>query len=141
MGIFGALLRYLIELLAPSIAFPVGTLTINIVACFALEVTYNYLGRRMHLPKNLISAMGVGMLGAFGTLSAFSRESIAMIMQGSYGIALAYIAATVIGCFASAVAGHYVCRLLSARRMEKMLAKRNARKTLRDEQAGEHHGI
>jgi CrcB protein len=131
MGIIGALLRALIEMAFPSAGFPAGTLIINITACFALEVVYNHLGRRIHLPKNLISAMGVGMLGAFGTLSAFSRESLALMMGGRYGLALGYIAASMFGCFLAALTGHYVCRWLAQRRMERMLRQRAARRAQR----------
>ena len=132
MGIVGAIVRAALEWIFPAVGFPVATYFINIAGCFALEITYNYIGRRMHLPKHLVSAMGVGFLGAFTTMSTFCSETVALASAGSYGIAAAYLAATAIGCFAAALAGHYVCRWLSARRMRKLLAQRALRKGERE---------
>ena len=46
----------------------------------------------------LLATFLVGLLGGFTTYSAFSIETINMIMSGFYGRASAYVAATVAVC-------------------------------------------
>jgi CrcB protein len=127
LGFIGAALRYAIGLIMPASSFPAGTLTVNLIGCFLLEITYNYLGRRLHLPKELIGAIGVGLLGAFTTMSSFSRESMQLILQGDFLSASIYIAASFVGCFMAAVCGHLCCRVLARKRLDRILAQRKAR--------------
>lgn len=128
MGFVGALARYALQLAFPGSDFPLGTFLVNIIGCFLLEITYNYLGRRMHLPKALVSGMGVGLLGAFTTLSAFTANTMTLMLDGAYLVAAANVTATLLGCFAATLAGHYVCRMLAARRMRMLLLQRAAKR-------------
>lgn len=78
MGFIGASLRYLLECALPANGgFPAATLVINIFGCFVLELVNQYVGRRMHLPGALVKSLGVGLVGAFTTISAFSTECLA----------------------------------------------------------------
>ncbi len=127
MGCIGAALRYALEAALPANGgFPAATLIINIFGCFVLELVNSYIGRRMHLPGPLVKSLGVGLVGAFTTISAFSTECLTFIQSGEYGIWAAYIAATVVTTFLAALAGHGVCRLLDARRMKRIKARREA---------------
>lgn len=77
MGFLGASLRYLLELALPSQGgFPYATLIVNIFGCFTLEIINQYVGRRLHLPGPLVKSLGIGLVGAFTTLSAFSTECL-----------------------------------------------------------------
>lgn len=127
MGFIGAIARYGLQIAFPSADFPFGTFFINLFGCFLLEITYNYLGRRMHLPRTLINGIGVGLLGAFTTLSAFSVDTIRLATEGAYLIAATNVIVTSLCCFASALAGHYVCRILAAKRMRRLLNERAAK--------------
>ena len=74
MGFLGASLRYLLELAFPSQGgFPYATLIVNIFGCFTLEIINQYVGRRLHLPGPLVKSLGIGLVGAFTTLSAFNH--------------------------------------------------------------------
>ena len=91
----------------------------NIFGCFTLEIINQYVGRRTQLPAPLVKSMGVGLVGAFTTISAFSTESLAFLQAGRYGIFAAYMAATIATTFIAALAGHRASRALEAHRARK----------------------
>ena len=123
MGFVGAILRYLLELAFAGAAFPFGTLLINVLGCFALVVVNGFVGRRLHVGSGLVRAMGVGLLGAFTTLSAFTAETIEMLVTGRFGVAAGYIGVTFILCFVAALAGSAADDALAKRRMAKLVAR------------------
>ena len=120
MGFLGASLRYALEMALPAQGgFPAATLIVNIFGCFTLEIINQYVGRRTQLPAPLVKSMGVGLVGAFTTISAFSTESLAFLQAGRYGIFAAYVAATIATTFIAALAGHRASRALEAHRARK----------------------
>ena len=82
MGAIGATLRYLIELAIPTETFPVGTLLINLIGCYIIYIVYQWFDRRVHIPHSIARGIGVGLVGAFTTLSAFCTESLALLQTG-----------------------------------------------------------
>lgn len=91
MGFIGASLRYLLECALPANGgFPAATLVINIFGCFVLELVNQYVGRRMHLPGALVKSLGVGLVGAFTTISAFSTECLAFLQAGEEPVGSLY---------------------------------------------------
>ena len=54
--------------------------------------------------------LATGFLGGFTTYSAFSEETFAFLQSGAWGVAVAYAAATVIGCLAACLAGQGAAR-------------------------------
>ena len=127
MGCIGAALRYALEAALPAQGgFPAATLIINIFGCFVLELINSYIGRRMHLPGPLVKSLGVGLVGAFTTIAAFSTECLAFLRAGEYAMWAGYVDTTIATTFLAALAGHGVCRLLDARRMKRMEARREA---------------
>ena len=127
MGCIGAALRYALEAALPANGgFPAATLIINIFGCFVLELINSYIGRRMHLPGPLVKSLGVGLVGAFTTIAAFSTECLAFLQAGEYSLWAGYVGMTIATTFLAALAGHGVCRLLDARRMKRMEARREA---------------
>lgn len=127
MGFIGATLRYLLEIALPSQgSFPFATLVINIFGCFVLELINQYVGRRMHLPAPLVKSLGVGLVGAFTTLSAFSTECLGFLHAGRFGLAALYIGITVATTFLATLAGHGACRALERRRFLRATRRRAA---------------
>ena len=127
MGFIGASLRYLLECSLPANGgFPAATLVINIFGCFVLELVNQYVGRRMHLPGALVKSLGVGLVGAFTTISAFSTECLAFLQAGEVGLWAAYIVATLTTTFLASLAGHAACRGLDARRLAHIEQRRKA---------------
>lgn len=129
MGFIGASLRYALELVLPANGgFPFATLAVNIFGCFVLELVNRYIGRRMHLPAPLVKSLGVGLIGAFTTLSAFSGECLSFIREGEIALAALYITATVVLTFAATLAGHATCLALEAHRLKRLQRRRASRR-------------
>jgi len=57
--------------------------------------------------------IGTGFMGGFTTYSTFNYETLALIGEGSAGLAAANVAATLVGCFAGGLLGLAAGRALS----------------------------
>lgn len=117
MGFLGASLRYALELAFPAQGgFPWATLIINLFGCFVLEMLNNFIGKQFNIPGPLIKSLGVGLVGAFTTISAFSTECINLVLDTQYALVLVYVAATLVLSFCAAYAGHLCASAVSERR-------------------------
>lgn len=124
MGAIGATLRYLIELVIPTAGFPWATLLINLVGCYIIYIVYQWLDRRVHIPHAIARGIGVGLVGAFTTLSAFCTESLALLQTGEYVLFSAYVATTIFGTFLASLAGWATCSLLAYRKLKQLQRRR-----------------
>lgn len=116
MGFIGASLRYVLEMLLPAGGgFPIATLIVNIFGCFTLEIINLHIARRSMLPTPLVKSMGIGLIGAFTTVAAFSTESLSFLQGGNYLIFALYLGATAITTLAAAGAGKLVADKLGQR--------------------------
>ena len=79
-----------------------ATLTVNLLGSFAIGLLYMYVAARAGSADNARLFWMTGVLGGFTTYSAFALESV---LLGLSGVAVAYVAATVLGCLAAAVLG------------------------------------
>ncbi len=123
MGFIGAALRYLLEWALPAQGgFPWATLFINIFGCFMLEIINQYVGRRLHLPAPLVKSLGIGLIGAFTTIAAFSTECLTFIQANELALAAAYIGATIVTTFLASLAGRVAASFLALRRYKLMRA-------------------
>ena len=103
-GALGSVARYGAYRLWPMGAsgWPVATLTVNLLGSFAIGLIYMYVAARGISADNARLFWMTGVLGGFTTYSAFAMETV---LLGFSGVALAYVAATVIGCLAAAILG------------------------------------
>lgn len=124
MGAIGATLRYLIELIIPTQGFPWATLLINLVGCYIIYIVYQWFDRRVHIPHPIARGIGVGLVGAFTTLSAFCTENLALLHAGEYLLFTLYVSATVFGTFIASLAGWATCSLLAYRRLKRIQRRR-----------------
>ncbi|OLP55371.1 hypothetical protein BJF92_22735 [Rhizobium rhizosphaerae] len=95
-GALGSVARYLVGLMMVRLIgpnFPWGTLTVNIVGCFAIGAVAATLAR-MGGNEPLRLFIITGILGGFTTFSAFSLETAALLEAGRMGAAFAYVAAS-----------------------------------------------
>jgi CrcB protein len=83
-------------------SWPVATLTVNLLGSFAIGLLYMYVAARGGSADNARLFWMTGVLGGFTTYSAFAIESV---LLGFSMTALAYVAATVLGCLAAAILG------------------------------------
>lgn len=90
--------RYLLGQLVPStMGFPWMTLLINLTGSGILAWLSHAKRLTATWPTALTVGLGVGGCGAFTTFSTFSVETVRLVMQHQWGIAIAYVAVTLIG--------------------------------------------
>ena len=89
-GALGAVLRFYISESMPDADFPWATLSVNLVGSLLLgAVTAATLTNALSEPQALL--LGVGLLGAFTTMSTFSVETIALMEAGQWRLAGTYV--------------------------------------------------
>ncbi len=120
MGFCGASCRYLLEVVFPTSGLPVATLCINIVGCFVMEIVNLFLVRRTHAPRELARAVGIGFVGSFTTLAAFSTESISLIQAGELGLAAFYVLVTLVATVVATLAGRGTVVVLDRHRLKRL---------------------
>jgi len=105
-GVCGGLLRYALGLwlepLAQSAAFPWATLVCNWSGSFLLAWLLARSNAVFRLSVPLRTALTAGFLGSFTTFSALSAETMQMLREGDWTLALLYVSLSLIGglCFA-----------------------------------------
>jgi protein CrcB len=110
-GAAGSLLRYWIGLSAGKSAFPWATLTINLSGSFILGLFLTWaLGR---WPISVITPISVGVLGGFTTFSTFAWEGLFLSRSRGGGLALIYVALSVIGGLLAAWVGYQLGRSIA----------------------------
>ena len=90
-GGLGAGVRFVLDGLIRSratSAYPLGTFTINITGSFLLGLV-TALALSAVLPPELQLILGSGFLGGYTTFSTASVESVRLVQQRRYGVALA----------------------------------------------------
>ena len=99
-----------------GVAFPWGTLTVNVVGSFIMGVLAGWLafraGEGWSQPLRLF--LTTGLLGGFTTFSAFSLDAVLIWERGQIGLAAAYVAASVVLSIAGLLAGLALIRTLTA---------------------------
>ena len=112
-GAIGTGARYLVGVWMArtgATVFPYGTLLVNLSGSFLLGVLM-----QLSLSTQMISAdmrliIGTGVLGGFTTYSTFNYETLALLREDAWGVALANTAATLIGCLVLGALGIVVAR-------------------------------
>ena len=98
-GFLGTVLRYLVggwvQGGAGDSAFPWGTLTINLLGCFAIGLLAELSEARGYLRPEMRGFLMVGVLGGFTTFSAFANETVNAVRDSAMTIALVNVAASV----------------------------------------------
>lgn len=93
-GALGALSRYGCVTLAARAfghGFPLGTLAVNALGCFAAGLVAAWLEARGESAE-LRAFLAVGVLGGFTTFSAFGVDTLALLRDGRSLTACAYVA-------------------------------------------------
>lgn len=106
-GALGSLSRYGLGTVVQRAAhtgFPFGTLTVNVIGCVAVGVLAKvFMHTQTH--EQLRSMLIVGFCGGFTTFSTFSLEALALVQGGQWARAVAYMAASLVGCLAGTALG------------------------------------
>lgn len=102
-GALGAVIRYSLGLwlINMSKLFPFATLIVNILGSFLLGVLFAWQYQQTETNQQLWLFLGVGVLGAFTTFSAFSLDVVMLIQQGEAFKAIIYALTSVVACIAA----------------------------------------
>lgn len=105
-GALGSVLRYGTSLLLNSKLFPWATLAVNIAGSFIIGIVFALSIRQEPLSHNWKLFLAAGICGGFTTFSAFSLENMGLLQSGRYGMAIAYIIASIVFGIAAAFIGY-----------------------------------
>jgi CrcB protein len=111
-GIAGALARDGLTRLvaAPATGFPWATFGINLSGSLLLGVLVGALVVRPGAPRWVRPLLGTGVLGGYTTFSTFAVETDRLVSLGHAGLAVGYVAATVLIGLALSAAGMAIGR-------------------------------
>ena len=97
-GGIGACLRYLIGLipLKEPFTFPIKTLMINLLGCFVIGLIAALAVKNTSLSPKTVLFIKTGLCGGFTTFSTFALETETLIKTGHIGLAVLYVALSVV---------------------------------------------
>lgn len=94
-------------------ALPMGTLAANLVGGYLVGIAIAWASHRPELPVEWRLFVVTGFLGGLTTFSAFSAESVGMLLRGDYGWAALHTAGHVAGSLVLAGLGIATYRALA----------------------------
>src|SRR5687768_7664084 len=97
---------WVLKVLGPS--FPYGTIAVNLIGSFLMGGLMHAGTEAAVLPPTLRLALTTGVLGGFTTYSAFSYETLKLLQDDASAIAIANVAATVLGCLVMCLLGQSI---------------------------------
>ena len=114
-GALGAMLRYFIGAVAArhfGPRFPVGTLTINLSACFLIGLVLQYLDQHTGLNPLWRLAIATGFIGAYSTFSTFEWEIWRDLTSGTAWTGMLYLAVSLVAGLLAVALGSASARAL-----------------------------
>ena len=72
--------------------FPAGTLIVNIAGCFAAGFLSYSLFERFLVSETVRTILLIGLLGGFTTFSSFGLQTLNLLRDGEFGLALLNVA-------------------------------------------------
>ena len=98
-GFVGSIARYWLSGIAQrwiQSEFPLGTLLVNVVGCFAIGAFWSLVEYREYFSPEQRIFLTMGVLGGFTTFSAFGYETFMLLKDNQYLPALANVVANVL---------------------------------------------
>lgn len=98
-GAMGSMLRYLTSLFVARFwenHFPLATFITNVIGCFLIGLFIGFLEKQQLANSDLKWFLITGFCGGYTTFSTFGYENFNLLQNQNMGIALAYIASSVI---------------------------------------------
>ena len=96
-GFLGSVLRYLVsgsvQAASQSVAFPYGTLAVNVIGCFFIGFLSELAESRSLFSPDTRAFLVVGILGGFTTFSAFGNETMNLLRDGERTLAMMNVGA------------------------------------------------
>ncbi len=113
-GAFGSVARYVVGIYCGrwfGMAFPWGTLFINMSGSFLIGVFAESFALRWDVSQSTRVFLVVGICGGYTTFSTFSLDVVTLLGRGELAAALAYAVASVVLSVAALYAALHVMRL------------------------------
>jgi fluoride exporter len=107
-GAVGTGARYLVSgwaLATLGTEFPYGTLAVNLIGSFLVGILMQVGIATPLLSPTLRLTLTTGVMGGFTTYSAFNYETVRYFQDGSWQLAAANVAVTLVGCLAAGFTG------------------------------------
>ena len=104
-GTIGTMLRSVIAQAVPAWipadgAFPTATLLVNTVGCFVLGFAGRTLGSKTSKwSQEIVYFVATGFCGGLTTMSSFVLETLKLLQNKHYGVAMLYLFVTQAVCF------------------------------------------
>ncbi len=102
-GAIGSAARYLAGL---AVAFPFGTLSVNVLGSLVIGLVW---ASQIDRSAGLVAFLMIGVLGGFTTFSSFSLDVIRLMQDGRVALAGGYVLASVmlslLACYAGLMLG------------------------------------
>ena len=115
-GGLGAALRHFVNgvsLRLVGTGWPAGTLFINVTGSILMGVVAALFAFKLSLPQPLRLFIATGILGGYTTFSTFSLETGLLLERGQMGMALLYVAASLLLGVGGLFAGMWAVRALT----------------------------
>jgi CrcB protein len=112
-GALGSVARYLVGIASTKafgLAFPWGTLIINVAGSFLIGAFVELFALKADLPQEARVFLSVGICGGFTTFSTFSLDAYVLMQRGEWGPAAGYVLGSVLLSIGGLIAGLYVVR-------------------------------
>ncbi len=99
------MLRYLLQRTFNAFYFPYGTLAVNIIGCLLIGILWGILSKN-NLTEVAALLLITGFCGGFTTFSAFTYESIHLVMENKWLLFFTYIMISVAGGLVATYVGY-----------------------------------
>lgn len=89
-GALGSLARYGVSSIADEKyagLFPISTLTVNLTGSFIIGLLWG-MANGLNIHPNIMAFLFVGLLGGFTTFSSYSLETLNLLRDGDYKLAM-----------------------------------------------------
>ncbi len=85
--------------------FPLGTYAANVLGCLLIGVVFALVDARPEWSPHLRLFLMVGLLGAFTTFSTFGHETLDLLRDGAWALALLNVVGSVVLGLLAVIAG------------------------------------
>jgi len=111
LGALGTLARWGVgELLPATSRLPAATLAVNLVGSLAIGIVVGVFASRGDADARLRVVLTVGLLGGFTTYSSFALDAVQLLERRQIGLALGYVAVTVVAGLGACALGLWLTR-------------------------------
>lgn len=101
VGLFaflGSNARYYLGMWLPKLGvFPIGTLVVNLIGCFLFTWLVKHILVDQKINGRLILGIGTGFFGAFTTFSSFAIDSVNLMRESYWLLAVVYLVCSICG--------------------------------------------